>query len=121
MNWYLEVLKNYAGFNGRARRKEYWMFYLISTIIAVALNVLGGAIEFPLIGSIYSLAVLIPTIAVGVRRLHDVNKSGWFLLIPIYNIILLATNGDQGSNEYGADPKGNGEEIIETFGTKETL
>lgn len=106
MEWYLKVVKdNYANFNGRARRKEFWMFYLINFIISFGLGIVGGMIDFTLIGSIYSLAVLVPTIAVGVRRLHDTNKSGWFILIPIYNIILFATEGDKGSNEYGEDPK----------------
>jgi uncharacterized membrane protein YhaH (DUF805 family) len=95
------------------------MFYLINTIISIAINVVGGVVELPILGSIYSLAVLLPGIAVGVRRMHDINKSGWYLLIPIYNIVLLATNGDQGANEYGTDPKGNGEDILETFGTEE--
>lgn len=106
MEWYLKVLKNYANFNGRARRKEFWMFYLITTIISVVLGVIAGVINFPLLSSIYSLAVLVPTIAVGVRRLHDGNKSGWFILIPFYNLYLFVIEGDKGANEYGEDPKG---------------
>lgn len=105
MNWYLKVLQNYATFSGRARRKEYWMFTLISTIISIIIGIIAGVIKFELLGSIYSLAVLLPTIAVGVRRMHDVGKSGWFLLIPIYNLILTCTDGTAGENEYGADPK----------------
>jgi uncharacterized membrane protein YhaH (DUF805 family) len=105
MNWYLKVLQNYATFSGRARRKEYWMFTLISTIISIIIGIIAGVIKFELLGSIYSLAVLLPTIAVGVRRMHDVGKSGWFLLIPIYNLILACTDGEQGENAYGADPK----------------
>ena len=108
MEWYLKVIKNYAGFSGRARRKEFWMFYLVNMGISIVLNMVGAAIGFELIGSIYSLAVLIPTIAVGVRRIHDTNKSGWFILIPIYNIILFATEGDKGANDHGADPKNEG-------------
>jgi len=57
------------------------------------------------LSNIYNLAVLIPGIAVGVRRMHDVGKSGWFLLIPIYNLILACTDGEKGSNLYGLDPK----------------
>ena len=105
-NYYIHVLKNYATFNGRARRSEYWYFILFNTLISVGLNVIGGYISFGLIGTIYSLAVLIPSIAVGVRRMHDVGKSGWFLLIPIYNLILALTDGEKGENQYGADPKG---------------
>ena len=108
MEWYLKVLKNYAGFSGRARRKEYWMFFLVNMGISFVIGLIGGAIEFELLGSLYSLAVMIPSIAVGVRRIHDTNKSGWFILIPIYNLILFATEGNSGSNEYGEDPKAEG-------------
>jgi uncharacterized membrane protein YhaH (DUF805 family) len=110
MNWYLKVLKQYADFNGRARRKEYWMFFLFNIIIAVILGFIEGIADSNptsgvRLGSIYQLAILIPSIAVGVRRMHDVGKSGWFLLIPIYNFILAVTDGDKDSNEYGGDPK----------------
>jgi uncharacterized membrane protein YhaH (DUF805 family) len=105
MNWYLKVLQNYATFSGRARRKEYWMFFLFNMIVSIVINIIAMAIEFELLGSLYSLAVLVPGIAVGVRRMHDVGKSGWFLLIPIYNFILACTDGVQGDNEYGTDPK----------------
>lgn len=112
MNWYLEVLKKYAVFSGRARRKEYWYFILFNLIISLAL----GALDFGigtydeatgtgLMETIYSLGIIIPSIAVGVRRMHDVGKSGWFLLIPIYNLILAVTEGDVGENKYGRDPK----------------
>jgi len=105
MNYYFKVLKNYATFSGRARRSEYWYFFLFNVIIAFVLGFIGGLTELTILGNIYSLAVLIPGIAVGVRRMHDVGKSGWFLLIPIYNLILAFTEGTQGENEYGADPK----------------
>lgn len=106
MNYYLHVLKNYAQFNGRARRSEYWYFVLFSTIISAGLTVLDIVLGIGFINSLYSLAVLIPSIAVGIRRMHDVGKSGWFLLIPIYNLILACTEGTKGDNEYGPDPKG---------------
>lgn len=105
MNWYLKVLQNYATFSGRARRKEYWMFTLFSTIISIVLSIVAAIVHFELISSLYSLAVLVPSIAVGVRRMHDVGKSGWFLLIPIYNLILTCTEGEHGENGYGPDPK----------------
>lgn len=106
MNWYLEVLKKYAVFSGRARRKEYWYFGLFSTIISIILVVIGVKTGITYANTLYSLAVLIPSIAVGVRRMHDIDKSGWFILIPIYNLILACTNGTVGPNEYGEDPKG---------------
>lgn len=105
MNWYLKVLKQYSDFNGRARRKEYWMFILFNLIISFVLRLVGDPMETTSLRNIYSLAVLIPSIAVGVRRMHDVGKSGWFLLIPIYNFILSVSDGDTGNNEYGDDPK----------------
>jgi len=109
MNYYLEVLKKYAQFSGRARRSEYWYFALFNLIISLILRFAGlsaGLSLLTTIYTIYSLAVLIPSIAVGVRRMHDVNKSGWFLLIPFYNLILACTDGTSGENEYGEDPKG---------------
>jgi len=105
MKYYLKVLQNYANFNGRARRSEYWYFFLFNTLISLVLGFIDGLLDTTIIGSLYSLAVLIPTIAVGVRRMHDVGKSGWFLLIPIYNIILAVTDGEKGENSYGPDPK----------------
>lgn len=105
MEYYLMVLKNYTGFSGRARRSEYWYFALFSAIVSVGLGFIGGLVGFEMLSTVYSVAVLLPSIAVGVRRMHDVGKSGWFLLIPIYNLILACTAGEAGPNQYGADPK----------------
>ena len=114
IEWYKKVVfENYANFDGRARRKEYWMFFLANFIISFALGFILGFIS-PTLGfaaNIYSLAVLVPSIAVAIRRMHDIGKSGWYILIPIYNIILLATEGDKGANEYGPDPKNDFSEI----------
>jgi uncharacterized membrane protein YhaH (DUF805 family) len=107
MNYYFKVLHNYATFSGRARRSEYWYFFLFNVIIAFVLGFVGGLMGTTVLSNIYTLAVLIPGIAVGVRRMHDVGKSGWFLLIPIYNLVLACTDGVNGDNEYGADPKAN--------------
>ncbi|MEZ4930068.1 MAG: DUF805 domain-containing protein [Chitinophagales bacterium] len=120
MEWFLKVVRdNYANFNGRARRKEYWMFALFNMIFAVVAmvldNVLGIAIDSigygPIYG-LYTLAVLVPGLAVAVRRLHDVSKSGWWLLIAfipliggLYLIYLMVKDSDPGSNEYGSNPK----------------
>jgi uncharacterized membrane protein YhaH (DUF805 family) len=106
MNYFLEVLKKYAVFSGRARRSEYWNFVLFNTLIYIALAILGTVfIHNEILSTLYNLAVLVPSIAVGVRRMHDVNKSGWFLIIPIYNLVLACTDGTTGTNEYGQDPK----------------
>ena len=108
--YFVKVLKNYAVFEGRARRKEYWYYTLFSSLISIALTFVDNAIApnatTGVIGAIFSLGTIVPSIAVGVRRMHDVGKSGWYLLIPIYNLILACTNGDTGTNEYGTDPKG---------------
>ncbi|KIO50585.1 DUF805 domain-containing protein [Flavobacterium hibernum] len=107
------VLENYANFNGRARRREYWMFFLANLIISFVIGFLFGLLapKVAFVANFYSLLVLIPSFAVAIRRLHDVNKSGWFILIPIYNIILLATEGDKGPNQYGEDPKNEFDEM----------
>jgi uncharacterized membrane protein YhaH (DUF805 family) len=127
MNWYLQVLKNYTVFSGRARRKEYWMFALFNLIFFIVAmiidNVLGTTFKFNSpYGShslpygyfylLYALAVLIPGLAVAVRRLHDVGKSGWMILIALIPIIgaiwlfvLMVTNSDTGVNQYGPNPK----------------
>lgn len=118
MSWYLEVLKKYAVFSGRARRKEYWMFVLFNIIIALVLAFIDGAAGLagemgigPLY-SLYGLAVLIPAIAVGVRRLHDTNHSGWWffiLLVPFIGAIVLLVffvqDSQAGDNQYGPNPK----------------
>ncbi len=114
MEEYLKVVKeHYADFQGRARRREYWMFALFNFIISIVLGGVGTAIKMPFISTVYAFAVLIPGIAVGVRRLHDIGKSGWWLLIPIFNIVLLATDSTPQSNEYGASPKYGSDELNE--------
>lgn len=122
MEWYLKVLKQYADFKGRARRKEYWMYFLFNAIIVAILSLIDqftGTYD-PDLGSgllsrVYSIAVLIPGVAVAARRLHDVGKSGWMLLIAfipilglIWLLVLFVTDSDQGSNKYGPNPKGIG-------------
>jgi uncharacterized membrane protein YhaH (DUF805 family) len=119
MNWYLKVLKQYADFSGRARRQEYWMFVLFNMIFAIVAmildNVLGIAMEGigygPLYG-LYVLAMFIPGLAVGVRRLHDVGKSGWMFLIVlipfvggIWLLVLLCTDSQLENNKWGQNPK----------------
>ncbi|RYJ38089.1 MULTISPECIES: DUF805 domain-containing protein [Flavobacterium] len=114
------VFENYANFSGRARRQEYWMFTLVNAIIYIALGVIDGVAGLTfgpgktgILSLVYNLLVLIPSLAVAVRRMHDVAKSGWYILIPIYNLILACTEGEKGPNQYGADPKNQLEEINE--------
>ena len=100
LQYFSNAFIKYATFEGRARRKEYWYFAFFSFII----NFLLALFIAPL--SLISLvALLLPYIAVSVRRMHDVGKSGWYILIPVYNLILFFTNGDNGQNDYGSDPK----------------
>ena len=119
MNWYLHVLKNYATFSGRARRKEYWMFFLFNVLISLGLGVLDVvagtySVEYEtgFFSALYSLLVLIPSIAVSVRRLHDTNRSGWWIvisLIPIIGVLVLFVftcfDSQPGTNRFGANPK----------------
>jgi len=119
MEWYLKVLKQYADFSGRARRKEYWMFTLFNMIFtflaAIIDNVVGTAnveVGYGLFYFIYAIAVFIPALAVCVRRLHDVGKSGWMIFISfipiigaIWLIVLLVKDSQQGANKWGNNPK----------------
>ncbi|AYN68498.1 DUF805 domain-containing protein [Euzebyella marina] len=108
MNWYLKVLQNYANFEGRARRKEYWMFFLFNTIISYGLQIIAIAMDTPVLffaSMLYSLGVIIPAIAVGVRRMHDVGKSGWYILVPFYNLYLACSDSEPGDNKWGSNPK----------------
>ena len=119
MNWYLHVLKNYATFSGRARRKEYWMFFLISALISIVLTLLDILLgtysmeyEAGLFSGLYSLLILLPSIAVVVRRLHDTDRSGWWILIsliPLIGVIVLfvfiCLDSQPGTNRFGANPK----------------
>jgi len=120
MNWYLKVIKQYTDFSGRARRTEYWMFTLVNFLIAIGFVLLTQLVDprLGILNLIYSLAVFIPSLAVVVRRLHDVNKSGWMyllMLLPIIGwiwiLVLLFTEGTRGENKYGADPKAETETI----------
>lgn len=113
------VLSKYVTFDGRARRSEYWWFYLANTIVSSILSAIGQRLTlFSILSVIYSLAVLLPGLAVCVRRLHDVGKSGWYIfisLIPLVGAILLiiklATDSEPGTNAYGENPKEGGNYI----------
>ncbi len=114
MNWYLKVLKNYAVFSGRARRKELWMFGFISFFIVVFLIGLDkflfgssgtGENSNSMLKNIYTLIIFIPNLAVTVRRIHDVGKSGWWLIVPLAILVFAVLEGTKGPNKYGPDPK----------------
>ena len=126
MNWYLEVIKNnYANLSGRARRKEYWMFTLVNTIIITVLYAILmssidmntgetsslGSIVGIIIG-IYSLAIIVPSLAVTIRRFHDQDKSGWMFLLAfipavggLIVFVFMCLEGTKGDNRFGPDPK----------------
>jgi uncharacterized membrane protein YhaH (DUF805 family) len=111
-NYYLDVLKKYATFSGRARRSEYWYYTLMNVIISVLISAIFGLIismkTASIIQNIYSIATLVPSLAAAVRRMHDIGKSGWFILIPLYNLYLLCQDSQFGENGYGPNPKGIG-------------
>ncbi|GAB5480984.1 MAG: DUF805 domain-containing protein [Parasphingorhabdus sp.] len=128
MEWMLMPLKRYADFSGRSRRKEYWMFALLQVIIIVGLAIIGGVLGsftpdpagsmstggtlmIALFG-LYALAIFIPSLAVQVRRFHDQDKSGWFVLlgfIPYVGglivLVFMCLDGTKGKNRFGDDPK----------------
>jgi uncharacterized membrane protein YhaH (DUF805 family) len=119
MNWFIQVIKNYATFSGRAQRAEYWYFVLFYVLIYLGLSLLDGVTGTfdsdtgaGLLGSIFVLAILIPSLAVTVRRLHDTDRSGWWLLIGLIPIIgglvllvFTVLDGTTGANTYGENPK----------------
>lgn len=113
MNWYMDVLKKYAVFSGRACRTEYWMFFLFNFTITLALGLVAGILKGAgVLSALYSLAVLLPNIAVSFRRLHDTGRSGWWLLIsfiPLIGAIILivffVTDSQPEKNQYGPNPK----------------
>jgi len=117
---FLEPIKKYAVFSGRATRKEYWLFVLFCFVVGLILGIVDGMTGLfdwetglGLFSSLFSLAVLLPSIAVGVRRLHDTNRSGWMLLIAfipivgfVWLIILFCFASDKGTNRFGENPQG---------------
>ncbi|OPL14085.1 MAG: hypothetical protein AVO34_06205 [Firmicutes bacterium ML8_F2] len=118
MHWYLDVLKKYFVFQGRAHRTEYWMFTLFSVLVYIALMIIEGILGMGsetglgLLSTLYSLAVLLPSLGVAVRRLHDTNRSGWWLLIGLVPIVggivllvFMVMDSQPGSNQYGLNPK----------------
>lgn len=119
MNWYLAALKKYADFSGRATRSEYWYFVLFYLLIFIVLAIVDGITGtlsatsgLGLLSGIFTLAMIVPSISANVRRLHDIDRSGWWLLIaliPIIGVIVLLVFGVQDSqpsdNRFGPNPK----------------
>jgi len=121
MDWFLGALKKYAVFEGRARRREYWFFALFVVLISVVLTIIDSMIGTMtsqgagILSGLFCLAVLIPSLAVGARRLHDTGRSGWWLLIglipfigAIVLIVFFLLDSQPGTNAYGPNPKGVG-------------
>ncbi len=118
MGWYLDVLKKYVLFSGRAHRPEFWYFMLVNVIILVVLRFIDGACGMMFdsglaggLSTLYTLAVLLPYLGVGVRRLHDTGRTGWWILLGVIPLIgtlilifLYALPGEAGDNEYGPPP-----------------
>jgi len=106
------VTQKYAQFDGRATRSEYWYFVLVSVLIQMALGIIEGMLSISpdskesVLAGLFNLAVFVPSIAVGIRRMHDTNRSGWWILFPIVNIVFFCQDGTAGENKYGTDPKG---------------
>ncbi|CAM3621503.1 DUF805 domain-containing protein [Parendozoicomonas haliclonae] len=112
MEWYLKVFQQYAVFSGRARRKEYWMFTLFHMLAFIALAVVEGIIGLPgILSGLYVLASFIPTLAVTIRRLHDTERSGWWILvslIPLVGTLVLLffmVQDSKEKNNWGENPK----------------
>jgi len=113
---YLKVLKKFVVFSGRAERREFWMYILLNLIVYIILGILGSipfiGKLFSLVSALYFIGILVPTLAVGSRRLHDADKTGFLLfllLIPIAGVVavlvLCASDGSPGNNQYGPNPK----------------
>lgn len=126
MNWFLLAFQRFSDFHGRSRRKEYWMFFLFNLLFSAAIvivdDILGFNEGFGFLYVLYGLLVFIPSLALTVRRLHDIGKSGWMLLVSlipligsIWLFILLVTEGDPHPNRYGPDPKQEIEEDQQLF------
>jgi uncharacterized membrane protein YhaH (DUF805 family) len=119
MNYYMTAMRKYADFSGRARRKEYWFFYLVNVIITFVLMMIDVVLSqsingYPVVlfAPIYALVIIIPTLAVTVRRLHDIGKSGWWYFIQmvpfigsLWLLVLMFTDSNTDENQYGSNPK----------------
>lgn len=112
MNYFIEAFKKYAVFSGRARRKEYWMFVLFTVIIGIVLAIVDAFIGVQILSSVFSLALLVPSLSLLWRRLHDTGRSGWWFLfafVPLVGsitlLVFMCLDGEAGENKYGHNPK----------------
>lgn len=118
MEWYLLAFRKFAEFKGRSPRKEYWMFTLFNLLIALGLGMLAGLVGgkegglTDVVSGLYTLVVFVPSLALSVRRLHDIGKSGWWMLItliplvgPLIMLFFMVKDSQPGTNEYGPNPK----------------
>lgn len=111
MHWFVEAFRKYADFSGRARRIEYWMFHLFNWIALVLLILVlmpGSSAPSEFVASffwVYALAVILPSFAVAIRRMHDTDHSGWWIMVPVANFVLTLLPGTSGPNRFGPDPK----------------
>lgn len=104
---YVDVLKKYATFTGRASRKEFWMFLLFNVLIGAVIGFIEGLVGIPgFFSLLFNLAILIPSIAVGARRMHDTDRSGWWQIVPIVGFIFMLLDSHPGTNRFGPNPKG---------------
>ena len=112
MEWYIKVMKNYAVFEGRASRQEFWMFQLFNFIISFCLGFCAGLLsaitktDQTILSNIYTLAIIVPSIAVSIRRMHDTGRNGWWSIVPIMSLVYTIEAGQSGPNKYGLDPQG---------------
>jgi len=93
--------KKYATFSGRASRSEFWFFYLFYIIVYIFGSIVGAAVGSSMLVYLFIVPLWLPQLAAGIRRMHDVGRSGWFMLVPVYNIILACTASNPGTNKYG--------------------
>ena len=113
MNWYLKAMKQYVDFSGRARRKEYWMYFLVYFLITLVCGVVEGVLSMPgVLTGLVALVHLLPSLGVTVRRLHDTDRSGWWILIALIPLVgwlvllyFTVIAGQTQDNRFGADPK----------------
>ncbi len=115
MNYYIRAFQNYVNFSGRDSRKQYWMFVLFNIIVSFVISFVAGLVlgdAGTYVGYVYDLAILLPSIAIAIRRMHDIGKSGFWILIclipligVIWYLVLMCKAGDEGENQYGPVPE----------------